>query len=707
MFRFLTIVWFILFSFSSGMTQKWEWVRQISGSANDTGHSIDVDLDGNVFVAGRCKWQTTFEDDTNPIGPLLIGDRDVFVSKYSPSGDLLWAKIAGTTELGYDLAQSIKADNLGGCYITGIYRNNSIFGDDTLSSEGERDVFVSRMNDSGDFIWTSTLGGSANDRGYSVEVDANGNVLVGGYVYGLATVDDTIIGTPSQTNGFLARYNSTDGSLMGVIHFSSPYRTVIRQIVVDSNGEIYFCGGVNSYGTFNGTLITSSNSAVWDDALLVKCDSNLNVMWKQTGGSPKFDMAYDLAVSENNIYLCGAYTGTATFDTITSTFNSIAIGTAAINAAADLFVAAYTKTGNIKWFIGAGNEGLDEAFGVAVSDKEHIYFSGYFRDSATVNNTTVYSQNGSTDMMVARLDSLGNTIWVKETGNTAENRGRELEIDQFENIFVTGDFYETLNFDQIQHTPQNRDAFGGKLTQAPEISYAILDSGFCVGDTIILEFTALTSPVNFQYNNSDGAVSWIDSNLIYYIIDSEPIMNISGEMQASNNVLVDSLEILINYAVLNYPLPNLNNDTIICDTTASIYLYTDEFFNSYSWSNGVVGNDSILVSSSGLYAVTVTDSNNCFGQNEVLVQFSDCLGSAEEELNQTIIFNYYSNTLKNIGAKPAENFQIFSISGKLILNYSVLESGESINLINLTPGVYVAAYKINGNPRHQKFIRSY
>ncbi|UKN01562.1 SBBP repeat-containing protein [Paracrocinitomix mangrovi] len=696
----IALISFFLYINLISIAQGWEWVRQISGTANDTGHSIDVDNEGNVFVAGRCKWLTTFEDETNPIGPLSIADRDVFVSKYNFQGDLLWAVVAGSEEIGYDLAQCIKADNQGGCYITGIHRNNAIFGNDTIPSQGERDIFVSRIDQNGNFLWTSSIGGPSNDHGFAVETDHNGDVLIGGYLVGPAIASDTIVGYTGQQNGYVAKYDQNTGDLLDIHVIYSQYRTQVRQIVTDDSGNIFFCGGVNGNGVFNGTTFIASNSAAWDDALLVKCDSNLIVDWYQTGGSAKKDLGYDLAVSKNNVYMTGMFTGTATFDTISVTFNSNATTTAEINAAADIFIAAYTQDGDIKWMVTGGGDSLDEGYGIAVSEKEHIYFSGFFDSTITIVDTTLYSTAYSTNMIVGRLDSMGQRVWVHQTGNNAINWARELEIDQHENIFVAGAFYQDLDFGVITHIPQNRDAYGGKFIQSPELGVQILDSAICIGDTLILEFNALTSPVNFQYSELSGFNSWTDSNLVYIIPNSTGNVNISGKMTSSNALFSDSLLVNYNFDIGDIPNPQLINDTIICDTTF-IVLSTDLGYSTYNWSNGVSDTNTITVTTNGIYSITVSNQSGCIGSNSVNVTFDDCMGV--DDIKSSDYIYIYEGVIYNNSGKNISNIVIYNLAGQVVQSIDMIQQSQNHPLGKLPNGIYLIQYEINNQFVSKKF----
>lgn len=674
---------------SSLFSQNWDWVRTISGTANDTGYSIDVDSSGYVFMTGRCKQLTTFENGNTPYGPTSIGDRDVYISKYSSNGTLIWAKLAGTEKAPhYDQGYSVKADNQGGCYLTGIFNDTSFFGIDTLFSEGERDAFLAKLNSDGDFLWSRRVGGSSHDYARHVDIDPNGDVLFCGNIIGLTSINGNIVGTNNQPTAYLIKYDS-NGNFMDFAHFDTPHKSSFEQFTFDADNNIYLVGKINGYGTINGTTITAANSSTWNDLCIIKLDEQFNVIWGKTAGGNYSDIANCITLKDSTIYIGGSYSSTAIFDTITTTFNSTATGSSS-NAHKDLFIAAYNLNGNIKWLKTAGNEGVDEIYGLRISEHDNIYASGFYQDSLTMDNTTIYSQPTITNGIILRLDTLGHLIWHKNLEHTAITRCYQLDIDLNENIFITGDFSGTINFDTITRIGQNRDAFGGKLLQPTYPSY-ILDSTqiYCLGDTAIIEMTSLTSPVDYEYISSDSHTFWLDSNHIYYLIDDSPTINLTGKIVTSNAYYSDtiSLDQTITTAVL--PIPNLINDTTLCDTVNDFILTTDDYYINYLWSNNPTNNTNTnLVNTSGTITLSVTDTNTCEGTNEVLINFSPCLSVKENYSNCELNFINSTHSFTNNCPLEITNLYISNLNGKTLYKSNHIKANEQIKITNLSDGIY-------------------
>jgi hypothetical protein len=111
---------------------SWVWAKS---AGNAKGHSIAVDAKGNVYVTGY------FESDSLTLGSITLrraGGKDIFVVKYDPNGQVLWAKSAGG--MNDDYGASIAVDASGNVYVTGYFESDTLtFGTITL-----RNAFAER-----------------------------------------------------------------------------------------------------------------------------------------------------------------------------------------------------------------------------------------------------------------------------------------------------------------------------------------------------------------------------------------------------------------------------------------------------------------------------------------------------------------------------------------------------------------------------------
>jgi len=150
---------------SAGVLQ---WTRQLGSRGSDVGDAVATDVLGNVYVAG---YTLASLEGSN------AGSWDAFVIKYDSDGNLLWTEQWGTTHTDY--GHSISADSLGNVYVCG-FTGESLGG----PSAGEYDAFVSKLDASGNLLWTQQLGTSETEWGYGISVDGLNNVFITGMTYG-------------------------------------------------------------------------------------------------------------------------------------------------------------------------------------------------------------------------------------------------------------------------------------------------------------------------------------------------------------------------------------------------------------------------------------------------------------------------------------------------------------------------------------------
>jgi hypothetical protein len=136
------------------------------------------------------------------------GQREVFVAKLNTNGDWQWAKSAGGTN--DDWGWGIAVDTKGNTYITGSFNGTATFGTTTLVSQGESDVFVAKLNANGDWQWAIKTGGTSYDGRGGVAVDTSGNVYITGYFFGSATFGPFTLVSQGYSDVFITKLD-TDG----------------------------------------------------------------------------------------------------------------------------------------------------------------------------------------------------------------------------------------------------------------------------------------------------------------------------------------------------------------------------------------------------------------------------------------------------------------------------------------------------------------
>ncbi len=293
---------------------NWLWAKKAGGTNDDRSFDIAVDAGGNCYTTGFFQVTATFGSTTLTSSGYL----DVFVAKLDSNGNWLWAKQAGGT--GYDNGRSIALDAGGNCYVTGYFEVTGTFGSTSLSCSGSADVFTAKLDISGNWLWAKKAGGSSSDQGYGISVDTNGNCFVTGYFRGSATFGSTSLTSSGNDEIFIAKLDSSGNWLWACKAGGTGYDDG-NDITADNNGNCYVTGYFWGTATFGNTSLTSSSGYGYD-VFAVKIGTNGNWLWvKQAGGSGT-DYGYGIAVNTNgNCYVTGYFVGSSTFGNTTLTSN--------------------------------------------------------------------------------------------------------------------------------------------------------------------------------------------------------------------------------------------------------------------------------------------------------------------------------------------------------------------------------------------------
>src|SRR5690606_10059361 len=171
---------------------------------NAISRDITTDISGNVYVTGSFSGMMNVGATTLTSSYNSEYDYymgDVFVMKINSSGDGLWA-INSTTTSGTS-GYSIVVDSLANMYITGYFNGTVNFEDTALISEGLSDIFVLKINSSGTVEWADSFGSTGSDFGVEVKVDTTEGIYIMGEFSGTVNFGETILTAPNSEEIFL------------------------------------------------------------------------------------------------------------------------------------------------------------------------------------------------------------------------------------------------------------------------------------------------------------------------------------------------------------------------------------------------------------------------------------------------------------------------------------------------------------------------
>jgi hypothetical protein len=366
-----------------------------------------------------------------------------------------WARTWGGSD--YDQGFSVAVDGSGNAYVTGQFYGTLDFdpgaGADNHTSNGYADVYLSKFDSNGKFLWARAWGGLYDDLGISVAIDGSGNVYVTGFFGGTVDFDPGAVVDNHTSNGgndvFLSIFDPNVNFI-----WARTWGGPVAGVPADCGNSVAIDGSGNAYvaGAFAGTVdfdpgagVDNHTSNGDDDIFLSKFDPNGNLVSARTWGGPGEDMGCSAAIDgSGNVYVTGFFEDTVDFDP------GAGVDSHASNGGSDVFLNKLDPSGNFVWARTWGGLGYEEGVSVAVDGSGNAYITGWFADTvdfdpgAGVDN---HASNGLYDVFLSKLDANGNFVWARTWGGSDLDYGNSVAIDGSGNAYITGRFSNTVDFD--------------------------------------------------------------------------------------------------------------------------------------------------------------------------------------------------------------------------------------------------------------------
>ncbi len=341
-----------------------------------------------------------------------------------------WVQGFGST--GDDAGYRMATDNAGNVYTTGIFTGTVDFdpgvGTYNLTSAGDTDIFISKLDRNGNLVWAQRYGDIDRDRGFGITTDNAGNVYATGHFQGTVDFDPGAgvknLTSSGGTDAFISKLDSS-GNLIWVKQYEGGGSSNPYEIKLDGAGNIYTTGQFN--GTIDldpgaGTAESTALGSYWGDIWVSKLDSAGNFVWKQeihgVGNEHPQRMTVD---SAGNTYLTGAFFGTLDVSPNANAPDFTANGV-------DSFLVKLDSSGNHVWSQQISQGSGDYAYGVAVDSTGNVYINGGIDSNS----------------FVSKFNSAGTALWTK---SLPSSNAFGLSLDSAGNVYSTGIFQGTVDFD--------------------------------------------------------------------------------------------------------------------------------------------------------------------------------------------------------------------------------------------------------------------
>ncbi len=457
------------------------WGISFGGVSNENAYDVAIDNYGNVYTVGVFRNTVDFDPDPGSTDyHTSNGGMDVFLARFNELSGFVWARTWGGS--GYDRGYSMALDSDGNILVTGVFKNSVDFDPgpggtekDIHDSIGSYDVFVSKFDTSGNFIWAKTFGGIAEEKGFGVDTDQFGNVYLTGSFTGEADLDPgddednhTSLGwsdiylTTLDSNGDYTWGRSWGGNVYDATYDHG------YAVAVGDFGDIYVTGNVAGEEVDMDPDIEHEVKVTpvgGCDVFISKFDLTGNFEWTGIWGEFENDSGFGLATDgDGNVYIVGRFEGMVDFDP--SAGAEVYIGSV---GGFDAFVSKFNLIGQHQWARTWGGTGYDEyAWGVCTGGMGKVYVIGNFRGTVDFDPTDGVEEitsNGEYDFFLSSFNTSGDYHWARTWGGpTVMDYGYGVVSDGNGNAFISGSITgQPVDFDPGEEedlrTTYNADAY--------------------------------------------------------------------------------------------------------------------------------------------------------------------------------------------------------------------------------------------------------
>lgn len=567
--------------FQSLKGQSLNWAHSIEASSGVCKH-VKTDSKGNVYAVGYFMNTQDFDPGSSVYNMSAGSGFDGFIVKTNKEGNFIWAKqIEALVDCRVVAIEIDEKDNM---YLIGIF-SDSIDLDPgpakiKFRTKGLDDIYITKLDPGGNFIWGKTLGGTSRDYIYGLAIGSGGEVYTSGVFRNTVDFDPgstvfDLTTTGSASDVFILKLNK-NGDFIWAKKIGNSATETANSICIDKKQNIIVTGDFGGTVDFDpGTGTANLSGISGNDLYILKLDSHGIYRWARSMGTTSYtgDYSSEVVIDDTgNVYICGSLKGTMDFDPGSGVDTRSCSSSQGI-----LFIHKLDSNGIYhKWLFLVDTKGYNPANSIAIDKDNSLYITGTFGgdsidfDPGPGKNIKYASSLGG-NIYVLKIRQDRTFEWVSTFGGKKSDQGKSIYVDKYKNVYVQGAFQDTVDFGTgKKFTKSSYGYFWIKLNQCSyyktytvsacrqhkynnvvykqsgDYNYKTLplsggcDSVYILSITIIPESnpTLVRDKNTLSVNISGASYQWIDCGLGGKVINGKTSMDFSPGVNGNYAVVV-------------------------------------------------------------------------------------------------------------------------------------------------------------------------
>ncbi len=456
------------------------WEKTLGGTNHEYSCNTIPTSDGGMAFVGFSESDDVDVSDNN-------GGVDLWVGKLDSDGVLTWSYLYGgsETDKGFDILQT----DDGGYMVAGM---TASFDGDVTGHQGSwnNDFWVLKLSPEGELTWAKCYGGPNDESGAAIAQTTEGDFYIAGTTYS----DDGDITINLGENDFWVIKIDSDGTLL--------HQKSIGGSMVDEG--ISLCATADNGCIVCGRTFSSDNDAVGyhdgSDMLVAKLSTTLTVEWSACYGGSETEECNSIVQLDDESFAALGYTSTHNNGDVTGHHGS--------QGTDDFWLLKLSSTGDLTSAKCFGGSSDDQANGLIATSDGNFVLCG-LTNSNDGDVSGFHTSMFEPDVWVAEVNSIGDLIWQRCCGGSAQDEGFNV-FELSNNTFVVTAFTYSSNFD-VTNNYGSADAWIFKITNLSEISNAIDDGMLTVypnpaNDYLNIEISDANNYCFVEISNIVGSV---------------------------------------------------------------------------------------------------------------------------------------------------------------------------------------------------------